>query len=161
RSVARSGLGCSSRHNIRSARAEVINREAATGHEPVRRPVTRAGSGGGLAGDEGGGPATVLTEPREPRLSAWRRLLPRRNRRWTAPARRGSRCGPGGGCGALPTRRRENADSLGSLKALFPGFSCPSSLSDLRSDAGADHLDQPADAVIAIAETELGGRDAR
>jgi hypothetical protein len=51
------GLGCSSRHSIRNARAEVINREAAT------RPVTRAGSGGGLAGDEGGGPATVLTEP--------------------------------------------------------------------------------------------------
>jgi len=47
------GLGCSSRHSIRSARAEVINREAAMGHEPVWRPVSRAGSGGGLAGDEG------------------------------------------------------------------------------------------------------------
>jgi len=42
---------------IRSARAEVINREAATGHESVWRPVTRAGSGGGLAGDESGGPS--------------------------------------------------------------------------------------------------------
>jgi len=38
-----------------TARAEVINREAATGHEPVWRPMTRAGSGGGLAGDESGG----------------------------------------------------------------------------------------------------------
>src|ERR1700758_1050047 len=44
------GLGCSSRHSIRSARAEVINREATTGHEPLW-PVTRARSGGGLAGD--------------------------------------------------------------------------------------------------------------
>ena len=43
------GLGCSSP-------AQHLNREAATGHEPVWRPVTRAGSGGGLAGDEGGGP---------------------------------------------------------------------------------------------------------
>ena len=35
--------------------AEVINLEAATGHEPVWRPGEGAGSGGGLAGYEGGG----------------------------------------------------------------------------------------------------------
>jgi len=51
------GLGCSLRHSIRGARAEVINQEAATGHEPAWRPVTHAGSGGGLAGDDGGGPS--------------------------------------------------------------------------------------------------------
>jgi len=37
--------------------AEVINLEAATGHEPVWRPGEGAGSGGGLAGYEGGGPS--------------------------------------------------------------------------------------------------------
>ena len=38
------GLACSSRHSVRGARAEVINREAPTGHEPVWRLPSSAES---------------------------------------------------------------------------------------------------------------------